>query len=220
MMVSERERNGYAANYDYEASRSDRYSRYDYERAYEEDRVRTSESYRDSLMSSLERPAMRSRLERADESRYGFYMANINAGENNYDKFWDEKQKKSEKQNASSSKKRLAFMVTYMVIALVAVIAVTLSVVGTSGKTAVVTKTFEGENMMASAEPNVQTVALTESAAEEEKEAPVVVGGENYILLANGEAVEVVLPERAVKAKEEENKFDKFCTWLNGVFGG
>ena len=113
MMVSERERNAYSREYDYASLRNDRYARYDYESSYEQDRSRTSQSYRDSLMSSLERPASRSRLERSDENRYGFYMSNIGAGENNYDKFWDAKhQQEQTAEKAVAPKRRLAFMVT------------------------------------------------------------------------------------------------------------
>ena len=54
MMVSERERNAYTSNYDYNALHADRYSRYDYENSYETERNRTSDSYRDSLYQSLE----------------------------------------------------------------------------------------------------------------------------------------------------------------------
>ena len=149
-------------------------------------------------------------------------MANINAGENNYDKYWDAKQqKKTQKAKPASSKKRLAFVGTFLVIALIAVIAVSMSVAGIGENTTVASKTYEGEKLMANAEPSVQVAETSESAAEEEMKAPAAaVGGENYILLANGEVMEVVLPERVVKAKEEENKFDRFCSWLNGAFGG
>ena len=217
MMVSERQRNGYAANYDYDALRNDRYSRYDYESVYEEQRSRTSDSYRDSLYNSLERPATRSRVERADENRYGFYMANIAEGENNYDKFWDARHKKDTEQGAPKSKKRLGFIVAYIVIAVVALIAVTLAVVGTNSKTVVVSKTID--SVTAGAEPDLALGANGESAAEEEAKVELP-GGENYIMLANGELLEIVAPERAAQAVEEENGFDKFCNLLNGMFGG
>ena len=217
MMVSERQRNGYAANYDYDALRNDRYSRYDYESVYEEQRSRTSDSYRDSLYNSLERPATRSRVERADENRYGFYMANIAEGENNYDKFWDARHKKDTEQGAPKSKKRLGFIVAYIVIAVVALIAVTLAVVGTNGKTVVVSKTID--SVTAGAEHDLTLGANGESAAEEEAKVELP-GGENYIMLANGELFEIVAPERAAQAVEEENSFDKFCNLLNGMFGG
>ena len=222
MMVSERERNGYNANYDYDVRRNDRYSiRYGNEISYEADRNRTSQSYRDSLYDSLERPASRSRLERADENRYGFYMANIAAGENNYDKFWDAKHAaESQKTTApKSEKRRFAFILTYVIIALVAVIAVTLAVVGTGSEPAVVSKTIESETVTATAEVGATVASGAESAAEIDKETALP-GGENYIMLANGEVFEVVMPEHTAQAEEEENSFDKFCTWLNGVFGG
>lgn len=223
MMVSERERTAYGAEYDYASLRNDRYGRYDYERSYEEDRNRTSPSYRSSLMDSLERPATRSRLERADDARYGFYMANINAGENNYDRFWDAKHKNEEKAAPANPKKRLAFMITYAVVAIVALIAVTLSVVGLGEKPAnMVSKTIELETVKASAEVSQGEVATGAGAvaSEEEKAEAPAVGGENYIMLKNGELVAVQAPQKTVQAKEEEKGFDEFCTWLNDVFGG
>ena len=219
MMVSERQRNGYAANYDYDALRNDRYSRYDYESVYEEQRSRTSDSYRDSLYNSLERPATRSRVERADENRYGFYMANIADGENNYDKFWDAKHKKDNAEAKPATKKRFGFIIAYIVVAVVALIAVTLAVGGTNSnsKTVVVSKTID--TVSAGAEPELTMGANGESAAEDEQNVSLP-GGENYIMLANGELVEIVVPERAAQTVEEENGFDKFCNLLNGMFGG
>ena len=222
MMVSERERNGYVANNDYDAMRNDRYSiRYGNEIGYEAERNRTSRSYRDSLYDSLERPASKSRLERADENRYGFYIANIAAGEKNYDKFWDAKHASENKVTPASTneKRRFAFILTYVIIALVAVIAVTLAVLGTSSDTVVVSKTIEAEAVTATAEVGGKAAYNLESAAEIEEKATLP-GGENYIMLANGEMFEVVMPENVAQAEEEENGFDKFCTWLNGVFGG
>ena len=221
MMVSERERTAYGAEYDYASLRNDRYGRYDYERSYEEDRSRTSPSYRSSLMDSLERPASRSRLERADDDRYGFYMANISAGENNYDRFWDAKHKNEVKEAPVNPKKRLAFMITYAVVAIIALIAVTLSVVGLGDKsTTMVSKTIEADSVKASAEAQPGEVATGAVASEEESAVAPVAGGENYIMLKNGELVAVEAPQRSVQAKEEEKGFDEFCTWLNNVFGG
>ena len=222
MMVNERERAVYGTEYDYASLRNDRYGRYDYERSYEEDRNRTSSSYRDSLMNSLERPASRSRLERADEARYGFYMANISAGENNYDKFWDAKHREEKKETSVNPKRRMAFMVTYIVVAIVAMIAVTLSVVGLGdNSTKMVSKTIETEKILASAEAQPETtVAGTVASEEEQQVTQTKLGGENYIVLKSGELVEVEAPQRASNTKEEEKGFDKFCTWLNDVFGG
>ncbi len=220
MMVSERERTAYGAEYDYASLRSDRYARYDYDRSYEEERNRTSQSYRDSLMDSLERPANRSRLERADENRYGFYMQNINAGENNYDKFWDAKQNKQQPEQNKTHNKRLAFLVTYIVIAVVALVAVTLSVVGLGDKTTtIVSKKVETETLTANAETD-NVILAGIAASEQEQEEASFGGGENYIMLKSGEVVAVEAPQRAQEAKEEEGGFDKFCNWLNNVFGG
>ena len=219
MLVSERERTACGAEYDYASLRNDRYGRFDYERSYEEDRNRTSPSYRDSLMNSLERPATRSRLERADDDRYGFYMANISAGENNYDRFWDEKHRAEQKEAAVNPKRRFAFMMTYIVVAVVALIAVTLSVVGLGDKKTTVVKTIETEKAIASAEVQTEGAPVGIVASEGEVTAPVA-GGENYIMLKNGELVAIEAPQRAAETKEEEKGFDGFCTWLNEVFGG
>ena len=221
MMVSERERNAYCSSYDYDALRSDRYRRSDVESNYEIDRNRTSSSYRDSLMNDLERPAAKSRLERADEDRFGFYMANIPTADNNYDRFWDKKHAaEKEQKSAPAPKRKLAFMVTYLVVAVVALIAVTLTVVGMGEKKVVVSKTIESEKPMASAETDVENTSFAAVVASEEEAATPAFGGENYILLKDGELVAIELPTRSEKTKEEEKGFDKFCTWLNEVFGG
>ena len=220
MLVSERERVRYDYDRDYDRSaRADHYARYDYnESGYEAERNRTSSSYRDSLMSSLERPATRSRLERSDADRYGFYRTNIEARENNYDRFWDRQQERaSEKKPAS--KKKVAFVAAYMLIALVAIVAVTMSVVGVGEKTTLQKKTVAVETLSASAEL-AESADLALSAATEESVEEALVGGENYILLKSGEAVAVTVPEQVKPTKEKEKWFDRFCNWLNGVFGG
>lgn len=218
MLVSERERVRYDVNRDCDYRvRDDRFARYDYETRYEEERNRTSDSYRDSLMSSLERPATRSRLERSDEDRFGFYMSNISAGENNYDKYWDAKQAKQPSKR--SSKKKMTFIAAYLAVALVAIIAVTLSVVGVGSKEPVaVKKTLGAETLSASAE--VAETAAPGLASAESNEEKVVAGGENYIMLKSGEIIAIQVPEQVQATEEEEKGFDKFCSWLNGVFGG
>ena len=220
MLVSERERMTYGASYGSDpAPRGDRYARYDYERSYEDDRNRTSPAYRDSLMNDLERPAIRSRLERSDEMRYGFYMSNISSGESNYDKFWDKKQQKAEEKPAQKS--RLGFLIAFIAVAVVAIIAVTISVVGLSNEQTVVQKTLGNETISASAETVENDSALSgEVAAIGTEEVAQKQGGENYIKLKNGELVAVEVPAAAIETKEEEKGFDKFCSWLNGVFGG
>lgn len=214
MLVSERERAEYTDRYDH--GYNDRYARYDYENRYEEDRRRTSSSYRDSLMNSLERPASRSRLERSDDERYGFYMANIDGRENNYDRFWDSKHEKAEAPAPKRKSKRF-FVAAYLIVALVAVIAVTLSVVGIDNRRETgMTKTL-GSDVYASAEMAEDLDVAASEDTEEVKEPAV---GENYILLSNGELVPIEIPCQTVAPKEKENGFDKFCNWLNGVFGG
>ena len=219
MLVNERERTAYNTDYDYVAGSRDRYARYDYDTRYEDERNRTSPSYRDSLMSNLERPASHSRLERIDDARYGFYMSNrIASGENNYDLFLDAKQKKEEETQKPTSGKKLAFLITYLAIALVAIIAVTLSVIGIGKQETAVQNTPVIENVSANAE-----VGKTEDSVENvtlETQEQTVLGGENYIMLKSGEIVEIEIPERAQVTQEEEKGFDKFCSWLNGVFGG
>lgn len=219
MLVSERERVRYNADYDYDyQSRNDRFMRSGYETGYEEERNRTSSAYRDSLMDSLERPATRSRLERSDENRYGFYMANIQTADNNYDRFWDSKRERGEQAKPASPKKRMSFIVAYFAIALVAVIAVTLSVVGIGNKETVVKKNLTVETLSANAEvvEAGEGLAGATAPAEEEETA---IGGENYIMI-NGELTEIKVPKQMKAAEEEEKGFDKFCSWLNGVFGG
>ena len=220
MLVSERERMTYGASYNTDpAPRGDRYARYDYDRSYEDDRNRTSPAYRNSLMSDLEKPAMRSRLERSDEMRYGFYMSNIGSGENNYDRFLEKKQQKAQEQPAP--KRRLGFLIAFIAVAVVAIIAVTISVVGLSKEQTVVQKTLGTETISASAESVENDATLAgEVAAIGTEETAQKQGGETYIKLKNGELVAVEVPAAATVAKEEEKGFDKFCSWLNGVFGG
>lgn len=220
-MVSERNGNGYGRNYDYDALRTDRFGSGEYERDYEAERVRTSDAYRESLMSSLERPATRSRLDRSDERRYGFYMSNIPTGDNNYDKHWDAKHAaEAATQVAKSPKKRLAFIITYVVVAIVALIAVTLSVVGLEEKNVVISKTIDVDPVMASAEVTNNDAIITDTVASESEMQAEEKGGTNCIMLANGEIVEIEIPERIAKTNDKEKGFDKFCTWMNEVFGG
>ena len=213
MFVDERNRIGSEEDQGYSAR--SRYVRYDYESRYEDERNRTSSSQRDSLQSSLERPATRSRLERADDARYGSYRATASYNENNYDRYFDSKQKVTER----PARKRRSLMVAYLAVALVAVIAVTVAVLGLGEKQVVETKPLTVEALTASAE-NAAISAVDVSAAETiEEEAPAI-GGENYIMLKSGELVAVEIPEQTIVPSEEEKGFDKLCSWLNGVFGG
>ena len=211
MFNDDRNRERYDADQGYFSRES--YVRYGYDARYEADRNRTSESYRDSLQSSLEKPASRSRLERADEVRYECYRA-ASPQENNYDRFFDNKQKKPQKK---SSKRKTALLVAYVAIALVAIIAVTLAVVGISDNKVVEEKTLTVESLTASAEG---IAPVSELAAAEIEEEEVVIGGENYILLKTGELVEIEVPKKTTIRTEKEKGFDKLCSWLNGVFGG
>ena len=147
MFRDERERMETEAAQGYSAE--NRYARYDREWGYEEERNRTSSSYRDSLQSSLESPARRSRLDRADEERYGCYRAYASQEENNYDRFFDSKYRKNEK---PARKNRRPLMVAYVAVALVAIIAVTMAVIGIGEKTVVESKPLTTESLMASAE--------------------------------------------------------------------
>ena len=211
MFNDDHNRERYAADQEYFAREN--YVRYGYDARYEADRNRTSESYRDSLQTSLEKPASRSRLERADDVRYECYRA-ASPQENNYDKFFDGKHRKPEKK---TSKRRTALLVAYVAIALVAIIAVTLAVVGISDNKVVEEKPLTIESLSASAEGIAPVSGLAAAESEEEK---TVVGGENYILLKTGELVEVEVPEKTTVQPEKEKGFDKFCSWLNGIFGG
>ena len=211
-MFNDERENRYDAEQGY--STRNGYARYDYDMGYEEDRRRTSISYRDSLESSLERPASRSRLERADQDRYDYYRS-TSPSENNYDRFFDSKNRQSEKRSA---KRRTSLIVAYVAVALVAIIAVTMAVIGISDKEVVETKPLTVESLTASAE-NVGGVSEVSAAEETVPEEPVL-GGENYILLKNGEIVKIDVPEQPEVQQEEEKGFDKLCSWLNGVFGG
>ena len=225
MLVQDRERVRYNDDFDRYAydTRNDRFARYDYDSRYEEARMRTSDYDRDSLMSSLERPASRSRLERSDADRYGFYRSNIEVAENNYDRLWDSRRaaESAARSSAPKSRKKKAMLVAYLALAFVAVIAVTLSVVGLGDKSEVKSAELVQEPISASAEEVV----------EQEEAAPVFIplvetqlnttaSTEKYVVLKNGEKISVEVPKRTVETKEEEKGFDKFCSWLNGVFGG
>ena len=60
-----------------------------------------------------------------------------------------------------------------------------------------------------------EDVAAVEDTIEEQK-----VGGEGYVLLKSGEIVAVEVPEITEVTEEKEKGFDKFCSWLNKIFGG
>ena len=223
MLVSERERVGYDDNYDYDYNynrgRDNHSAYYDYESRYEEEKGHTSSSYRESLMSSLERPAARSRLERADDDRYDFYRTNIDSSENNYDRFLERRERKSATKK-SVQKKKISFVAAYIAIAIIAVIAVTLSAVGIGKEEQTVAKkSFSIDTLSASAEVLDSSEALSAQAEMEVPEEKPLIGGENYIFV-NGQFIEIEVPEEPKAAKEEEKGFDKFCSWLNGVFGG
>jgi len=213
MYNDERDRYGYDQNQDFSAR--NRYTRYDYERGYEEERNRTSDSYRDSLQSSLERPAARPRLDRSDEARYDWYR-NSNRGErNNYDKFLDDKHV----QPKAPSKKRRTWVVAMLLVVFVAILATTIAVIGVDGKGVVKPQALTVESLTASVEGALLS-GNDVAAAEIEVEKQVALGGENYILLKSGELVAVEVPAQTVVTPEKEKGFDKLCSWLNGVFGG
>ncbi len=182
---------------------------------YENERRRTSDEERDRLMNSLERRASKSRLERSDEQRYGFYAENVEAADNNFDRMWDRKYAEEQKPAKKGiSKKKMPLAVAYIVLAFVAVLGVTFSLVDFNAKTVKPAKmTSKGIAVSANAENPEETGV---SAAEEETK----IGGETYVMLKNGELAEIEIPETVQKTKEEEKGFDKFCTWLNERFGG
>ena len=190
----------------------DRYS----DSYYESEKLRTSDEDRNRLMNSLERRSSKSRLERSDEARYGAYQAITEAADNNFDRMWDRKHaSEQKKEKRMISKKKMPFAIAYIVLAVVAMIGVTLSLVdfkAESVKTAKMAST--GTAVSASAEnqedPNV-------SAAEEQQAK---IGGETYVMLKNGEIAAIEIPETIQKTEEKEKGFDKFCTWLNDRFGG
>ena len=183
---------------------------------YESEKMRTSEADRDRLMNSLERRAARSRTERTDESRYSFMAVNADAADNNFDRMWDRKHAtESPKEKKVFNKKSLPFVIAYFVLAIVAVVGVTLSLVDFSTKTVSTAKmASKGTPLSASAE-NVEESDVSASEAPVEK-----IGGETYVMLKNGELAKIKIPQISQKTKEEEKGFDKFCTWLNEKFGG
>ena len=213
MYNDERER--YIQDESQEFSARSRYTRYDYERDYEEQRNRTPDSYRDSLQSSLERPVARPRLERSDEARFDWYRASAGEERNNYDKFFDSKHN----QPKTPSKKRRTLVAVMLLIVFVAILATTVAVIGVEGTSVVQPQALSVESLTASVGDALLS-GNDVAAAEYAQEQPLILGGENYILLKSGELVAVEIPAQTVVAAEEEKGFDKLCSWLNGVFGG
>lgn len=202
----------------YGDSRSSRFSygddRYS-EARYENERMMTSDQERDRLMNSLERKASKSRLERQDENRYNFYASTLEPADNNFDRMWDRKHSSEQKKEKKVfNRKRMPFMVAYLVLALVAVLAVSLSLVDFKAKT-ITTSKMTATSVSASAE-NAQKEGVSAAESEVEEKA----GGENYVLTKNGDLVLVEIPESIQRTEEKEKGFDKFCSWLNGAFGG
>ena len=212
MFRDERDRN-VSEREDY--STRTRYARYDYERGYDEERNRTPVSYRNSLQSSLERPALRSRLERADEARFDRYRASAVGAGNNYDKLLERKENASRR----PSRKGRMMIAAIMAVAFIAVIAITMAVIGVDGSGVAEVKAMSSESLTAMVD-DVLLAPTDISAAEYVPEVKVAQGGENYIMLKSGELVAIEVPKQTVATQEEEKGFDKLCSWLNGVFGG
>ena len=204
-----------ATEYRFDRSGRSSYYRDSLDERYENERRSTSDAERDRLMSSLERTGTRSRLERIDESRYGHYAANYAPATNNYDRMLDRRAAETAEKSKKIYRRRTPLVVAYLVVALAAIVAVTLSVVGVESKEIVESLEVQEPSVSASAEGVAETGALSAAEPEVIKE-----GGENYIMLATGELVAVEIPKSTQAAKEEEKGFDKFCSWLNGVFGG
>ena|GEM_PF-2282482 len=205
----------------YGRSRFDRYSRYEgmsYDDRYEAERRGTSDAERERLMASLERTGSRSRVvARCEESRYGFRASSYEEADNNYDRMLDRRSERTErKEKKIFNKKKTPLVVAYIVFALVAVLAVTFSLAGMN-------KTEEPVEMSAtvtSVEASAEEAAVAENVAEAEESAAPQVGGEGYVLLKSGEIVAVEVPEITEVTEEKEKGFDKFCSWLNKIFGG
>ena len=199
--------------------RSSYFDRDSYDDRYEADRRGTSDEERERLMESLERRGTHRRVERRDESRYSYYVATETPAQNNYDRLLDRRAAQgTPKEKKVFNKKKLPFIVAYLVFALAAVIAVTLSVVGISKtEEEPVAMNVVATNLEASAEEPT----LTENLSAAVEEVPVEKkGGEMYVKLKSGELVAVEVPEITEVTVEEENWFDKVCTWFNGIFGG
>ena len=197
--------------------RSSYYRTSAFDNHYEAERRSTSEAERARLMSSLERTGTRSRVERMDEDRYGYFAANYAPATNNYDKMLDRRaNRETYTEKKVFNKKKTPFVVAYLIVALVAIIAVTLSVVGVKGTPVVESlESTETAVLSASAESVVESEALSASETVLVQE-----GGDDYIMLKTGELVAVEVPASAEVTQEEEKGFDKFCSWLNGIFGG
>ena len=183
---------------------------------YESEKLRTSDEDRNRLMNSLERRSSKSRLERSDEARYGSYAANSEAADNNFDRMWDRKHaSEQKKEKRFISKKKMPFAIAYIVLAVVAMIGITVSLVDFNAETVKTAKmASKGTAVSASAE-NQDEMGV--SAAEEQQAK---IGGETYVMLKNGEIAAIEIPETIQKTEEKEKGFDKFCTWLNDRFGG
>ena len=184
--------------------------------SYEKARNRTSEEERSRLMNSLERRAEKTRLERSDESRYSFFAANAEAADNNFDRMWDRKHSAEGKSDKRVfDRKKLPFVIAYVVLAFAAVIGVTLSLVDFNGKSMGTARMASKGSVIFAGAENPENAEVSESEAQERK-----VGGETYVMLKNGEIVAIEIPEIVQKTEEKEKGFDKFCTWLNEQFGG
>ena len=205
----------------YAGNRSRRASYYDeanYDDQYETERRGTTDAERERLMNSLERRGTHTRNERRDESRYAFYLQGATVAENNYDRLLQRRASQgTSKEKKVFNKKRTPFVVAYVVFALAAVLAITLSIVGVNK-----TETPVDMSVNAAVEANAEeSLVATSDVSAAEEETPVLKeGGEMYVMLKSGELVAVEIPEITEVTQEEEKGFDKFCSWLKGVFGG
>jgi len=186
-----------------------------YDERYEAERRETSDSERERLMYSLEKSGMHSRLERSDENRYNSYAQSYAPADNNYDRMLERKAKFAVKEKKVFNRKKLPFVVAYVVFAFVALLAITLSVAGIgAGTVAAVEATAEN----ALTAPTSEIAFASEVSA---LETPIEVqGGEMYVMLKSGELVALNIQKSAQVTEEKEKGFDKFCSWLNGIFGG
>ena len=205
----------------YAGNRSRRISYYDetsYDDQYESQRRSTTDADRERLMNSLERRSVRTRNERRDEDRYSFYLQGQQNAENNYDRLLRKRAEQgTSKEKKVFNKKKVPFVVAYVVFALAAVLAISLSLVGVK-KTE--TPVDMSVNMTVEASAEEAALAASEVSAAEEEVVVTKEGGEMYVMLKSGELVAVEIPEITEVTKEEEKGFDKFCNWWNGLFGG
>ncbi len=227
MLVANRERRRYqdtAKDYRVENRYPDNFYRSDEYAEYNRESENTSEERRERLLAALEncggRIPAKSEAEYDDERRYSRYAySRVSASEeadNNYDRMYDARHRGFSGGEVAGKKildkKKVPFMLAYLIIAIIAVSAVLISVIGVNSANLVLNSPV-GANAAISA--NAETGGA--SAAVEENSPSY---GVNYAMREDGSIVAVTLTDIAENTEENTNWFDKLCDWVNGVIGG